>query len=351
MLTNNLDGTSLQKIDSEDPFAICISSTMIFSKESLQHMVARIRSTMPESFIIIGGVCIWKDYLLYSSPDNYDDIFDGNGAASSIFSSVNGSGIDANVLVVSPHGAQPLLMVLKELERGPKADFEAIPNLALSDNKGGYIFTSRQDEEVDYNSDYTRWDLLDELPTRIPIRTSIGCPYRCRYCDFCYLYPKIFLRSKESLIAELQTVRKLMKRPLVMHATDDNVFINKKRVRDVCDAIMQSGIKGWLGFMQASSIHESNIDLIKQSGLVLSLIGVESGDQGQIERMNKRVKLEDMKRGIELLDNNGISVTMTFIVGFPGETAETIHNTTAFINHLSVDTSSTNYHVYPLNIC
>ncbi len=54
-------------------------------------------------------------------------------------------------LSVAPNGTQALLMVLKELERGQKAQFEHIPNLAIADNKRGFTFTPRQNEEIDYN--------------------------------------------------------------------------------------------------------------------------------------------------------------------------------------------------------
>jgi p-methyltransferase len=66
--------------------------------------------------------------------------------------------------------------------------------------------------------------------------------------------------------------------------------------------------------------------------------------------MNKNQTLEETKQGIELLDHSGITVLMTFVVGFPGETAATIENTVNFINSLSIGSSSSNYQLYPLSI-
>jgi radical SAM superfamily enzyme YgiQ (UPF0313 family) len=243
-----------------------------------------------------------------------------------------------------------LLKVLKELERGKKAQFEYIPNLAVANHKKGFTFTPRQNEMIDYDKDITRWDLVDKLPMNIPIRTSIGCPYRCRFCNFFRLFPKIYLRSKESLRLELQTLRK---RPggksKIIHVTDDNVFINEKRVEDVCEAFTEANIL-WMGFMRASTINPGNINRIKRSGLIGSLVGVESGDAAQLQRMNKNQTLEQTRQGIELLDHNGITVLMTFVVGFPGETAATLENTANFINGLSIGSSCSNYQLYPLCI-
>lgn len=348
ILGNKCDNEFLSRISSADPFAICISSTMIIDNEFLKNIVRQIRQFLPEALIIVGGVFVYKSFynLLEMQNTNVDV---SHNASWMLFNSGD-SEMDVDIFVVAPNGTQSLLMVLKELERGQKAQFEHIPNLAIADNKRGFTFTPRQNEDIDYNKDFTRWDLVDKLPMWIPIRTSIGCPYRCRFCDFFRLFPKIFMRSKESLLLELQTLRKQAGgKSKIIHVTDDNVFINEKRVEDVCEAFIEAKIS-WVGFMRASTINPVNINLVKRSGLIGSLVGVESGDAAQLKRMNKNQTLEETKQGIELLDHNGITVLMTFVVGFPGETAATIENTGNFINSLSIGSSSSNYQLYPLSI-
>src|SRR2546425_2005629 len=46
-----------------------------------------------------------------------------------------------------------------------------------------WIHTPQSLEHVDPNAEYTRWDLLDTVPPIVPIRTSVGCPCRCRFYD------------------------------------------------------------------------------------------------------------------------------------------------------------------------
>ena len=348
ILGTKCDNEFLSRISSADPFAICISSTMIVDNEFLKNIVRQIRQFLPEVFIIVGGVFVYKSF--YNLLETQNTNVDVSRNASWMLFNSGDSEMDVDIFVVAPNGTQALLMVLKELERGQKAQFEHIPNLAVADNKRGFTFTPRQNEEIDYNKDFTRWDLIDKLPMWIPIRTSIGCPYRCRFCNFFRLFPKIFLRSKESLLLELQTLRKQAGgKSKIIHVTDDNVFINEKRVEDVCEAFIEAKIS-WMGFMRASTINPGNINLVKRSGLIGSLVGVESGDAAQLKRMNKDQTLEATKQGIELLDHNGITVLMTFVVGFPGETAATIENTANFINSLSIGSSSSNYQLYPLSI-
>jgi anaerobic magnesium-protoporphyrin IX monomethyl ester cyclase len=347
ILTNKYDTDTIKALAEEDPFAVCISTTMIIATDSLLDLLLSVRTAMPRTHIIAGGVFIWKNYLQFrkhlDSPHLYP-------LQSWMLFHPDHAGMAADILVVAPHGKSSLLEVLKELEKGRGASFEHIPNLCIPGDKG-LNFTNREEELVDYDEDYTRWDLIDEIPEKIPFRTSIGCPYRCRFCDFCQLYPRIFLRSKKSLLQELNLVKnRLGQNPAVIHVSDDNVFITKKRVFEVCDAIADSGLRHWIGFMRGGEYSDDEMAAIERSGLMMGKIGVESGDQGQLGRMNKRQKIENVKRGIEQLDAHGISVLMTFVVGFPGETKQTLRNTADFLNSLSLENLSAGYQLYPLVI-
>ena len=111
-------------------------------------------------------------------------------------------------MVVSLHGSGPLLAVVRELEKGSKACFDSIPNITFYESNNSMRFTERIDECVDYETDFTHWDYIDKLPLIIPVHKSIGCPYRCKFCEFCTMSPKLYLRSKSSLLKELQSLKK-----------------------------------------------------------------------------------------------------------------------------------------------
>lgn len=352
-LVPNTDDDSLRALAASTSLAVCISSTMIFERAALKRMIDRIRKVMPDTIIIVGGVMVWKSYNLFLAmkEDKLGLVSNLNNNKFSIFP-CNKSEINADIFVVSPHGGPTLIRLLKEIAKGKKAELDHIDNLAIPDSSGDFYFTKRSGEVIDINEDFTRWDLLDELPGRISIRTSIGCPYRCGFCDFCYLYPTLSFRSYESLSSELKMIGKILpshQEAFMIHFTDDNIFINANRASEVCRAIIESKISlPWASFMRASSVNESNIDLMKRSGLIYSYVGVESGDSTILLNMKKGQKIEEMRKGIELIDNSGITVQMTFLVGYPGETEESILSTIEFIETLSVN--MTNYQLYPLYI-
>ena len=347
ILTNRYDAETLRTIAAQDPVAVLVSTTMVVTTDSLRGLFSVIRSAMPDSVIIAGGVFVWKNYLLYQKHLRSDM---ASPFPSGMLFHPDQGGIGADILVTAQHGRSSLLKILAEIDKGSRASFEHIPNLAIPSTKG-FSFTKREEEQVDYNTDYTRWDLIKKIDVKIPLRTSIGCHFRCRFCDFYHLFPHTFVRSVESLQAELKLVKeRIGHAPAIIHVSDDNVFINKKRLEEVCNVIAGSGLRKWISFMRAGEYSDFELDLMKRSGLMMGLMGIESGDQGQLERMNKRQVLANVKRGIEQLDASGINTVLTFVVGFPGENAQTLENTAGFLNNLCLAGLSSSYQLYPLLI-
>ncbi len=342
-LTSRYDQETLQRVAELDPMAILVSTTMVLSVDGLIRILSAIRKAMPGITIIAGGVFIWKNYLSYTlypeAESPWDQLFDSK------FSS-----IDADFLVAAPHGRSSLLQILEEMKKGSRGSFDDIPNLVMPRN-GKFFFTRREEEIVDYNADFTRWDLVERIVHKIPLRTSIGCPYRCVYCDFNKLHPKVFLRSPESIAGELRLANDRFGRsPAIVHFSDDNVFINRKRVNDICNVVMKSGFRKWMAFIRANDYTEAEYTLMERSGLMLAFIGVESGDQGQLDRMKKQQDVLKLKSTIENLDAHFISTFNTFIVGYPGETKETLQNTIRFLNELSLTYQTVSYEAFLLRI-
>jgi p-methyltransferase len=122
----------------------------------------------------------------------------------------------------------------------------------------------------------------------------------------------------------------------VVRFTDDNLFLDRKQVEIYCRQILQSapGVK-WTSFIRASSITRENVALLKDSGCVLAQIGIESGDSGILKEMNKRATPEMYREALDLLNSHGISTQLYIIIGYPGETRQTVGNTVALLNQFA----------------
>ena len=64
-------------------------------------------------------------------------------------------------------------------------------------------------------------------------------------------------------------------------------------------------------------------------------MGIESGDANVLKNMNKKAKIEHYMRGLKLPNNAGILSFASLIVGFPGETEDSVHRTIELINEIN----------------
>ncbi len=187
----------------------------------------------------------------------------------------------------------------------------------------------------------------DLLPTKQYLRTdehisdkvlnhfsSQGCPYKCGFCSEVALYnrkwmPQVVGRTIEE-VSELVD----MYGADGIKFYDANFFVNKRRVLSFADAVLK---KGW-DLKWAASAHPKNIlvcnddelDLIKESGCSRILIGAESGNDDELEYIEKNITKEDVIEVANRLGKRGIHGSFTVIVGYPGFPEENIDRTLDF---------------------
>jgi hypothetical protein len=93
----------------------------------------------------------------------------------------------------------------------------------------------------------------------------------------------------------------------------------------------------WNSFYRADHGDEEAIALMAQSGCEGVFLGVESGSDTMLTKMNKTARRKHYQKAIPLLQQHGISCYASLIVGYPGETDETVRETTALIEEAQPD--------------
>jgi radical SAM superfamily enzyme YgiQ (UPF0313 family) len=167
----------------------------------------------------------------------------------------------------------------------------------------------------------------------VPMRTSVGCPYKCEFCDFVAVHPRVRLRSIPSILEELSLLARLGVRSV--NFVDDNALSSAGRAAALARGIAEAGLGvQWGGYMRVDRVSPENAEPLARSGLSFAWCGIESGDRGMLERMNKRCDLEAARQGIDLLTGIGATVVALFVLGFPGESAASVDATAAFLNAL-----------------
>jgi len=331
------------------PLAIALSTTFITSVGELARVVARVRAALgPDVPVIVGGQFVWKQHLW--GPDRFADRpeHQGQPALAYLFGPSPEPALRDLVYVASEFGEHTLLQVLAALTRG--SDLADLPNLVLW-RGGAWHVTPAEPEPIDLDADFTRWDLVDEMPTSmVPVRTSVGCPHDCEFCDFVAIHPRLRLRSPASIVDELRLVAARGGKSVSL--VDDNALSSPGRTRALARAIAETGLGlRWGGYLRADRMTPDDATLLASAGLTYAWCGIESGDPDMLARMRKRADLAAARRGIDLLTGAGVHVLGTFVVGFPGETRASVDASVAFLNGLRRDgRGRVEYSVFPFHL-
>jgi radical SAM superfamily enzyme YgiQ (UPF0313 family) len=171
-----------------------------------------------------------------------------------------------------------------------------------------------------------------DSPIYFPLAAGQGCGQRCAFCDFRGLFPKPRMRDTRSIVEEIRTIP-LRHGARRLYFTDDNLFVSRKRAREICQALIDADLQvRWRGMIRASIVDEEIADLMARSGCFEVLLGIESGDVEMLQRMRKKVTPEAILTGLERLNRHGINTKSTFLVGYPGETEASVQRTVDLLN-------------------
>lgn len=321
------------------PTAVAVSTTFITSSDELSRTLVRVRSAVGSGVpIVVGGAFVWKQYLWGAERFAAREGYEAVPELVPLFGTHGDPALRDAVYVANEFGEHTLLRLLEAFRGGARtaADLASVQNLVLW-TAAGWRATPRAAEPVDLDRDFTRWDIVDELPAAmVPVRTSAGCPHRCEFCDFVAVHPRLRLRSTSSIVEELRLVAG--RGGTSVNFVDDNTLSSPARARALASALCESemGIR-WAGYLRADSVSEDDAPLLAKSGLMYGWCGIESGDLEMLRRMNKRSSPQALRAGIDALTAAGVHVAASFVLGFPGESRETIDATAAFFNGLRQD--------------
>lgn len=325
ILTNALEGGLL---------AVAISTTFLPFKEHIAPIVSFIRQRRQDVPIIVGGPMVYLSKDLFVNPDpNYDP------ETLKRLYLFHEPDKNINYYIIDRRGENTLVKLLHDLSED--RELSNVKNLGIQTGDGIY-FTSVEPEKADISYEDVDWDRIPDhvLKHTVSLRASTGCPFKCEFCNFHFYAAELFYRPMPALIKELD---QLAKRSHVKHISfvDDNFLISHKKIETFCKTLTDRNYPfTWSSFIRTDSVTRDNIDLVADSGANLLMFGVESGDQGVLNNMNKKSNIEHVLEVINGFGDRGISTFSTMVIGFPGETRETVDHTISFLNKYKSSSSS-----------
>ena len=159
--------------------------------------------------------------------------------------------------------------------------------------------------------------------------SSRGCPFDCLYCMNADVFGRGYrFRSAENIIEEIKIIHNKFGSNYV-YFIDDEFMIRKDRTYKFTDLLIENNIKiGWTALARISNVDTEFINKMVRSGLKELVYGVESGDPITLEKINKKMSLEQIKKGIEYTLKSSIpAFGINNMIGFPWEKKENILNT------------------------
>lgn len=161
----------------------------------------------------------------------------------------------------------------------------------------------------------------------VPIETGRGCPYGCEFCTVTGFFgDSIRFRTNESVVEELLRLKKRARKEkgqMAVFFIDDNLAINKKRLKGLLREIIAAGAQlPWVAQISANLLtDEELVDLIADAGGKWIFIGMESIDPANMADVNKTFsKPENYQAVLAGLARRNIFAITSFIFGMDNDT-------------------------------
>ena len=188
--------------------------------------------------------------------------------------------------------------------------------------------------------------------------SSQGCRFRCAFCAD----PAVFARGWTGLLPDRigEEVEQLSRRYAFddLAFQDETFFTHVARVDALAEQFLTRGLRlTWTATLradQACRLGDALFAKAVRSGLRRVMVGVESGSQAMLDRLQKDMKLDQVRATADMCTRHGVGAIFNFIVGFPGESSESMQATLALAKSLrqsnpAFETPIFYYRPYPGN--
>jgi len=205
----------------------------------------------------------------------------------------------------------------------------SISGLALREKSGRIVYQQRKlAEDLDLLPFPVRTEAMYRLP-EVNLQGSRGC---YGGCTFCYINPfygqgsRWRSRSPENIIAEVDSI--IAERGTRdFYFTDPNFFGPGQRGQDralrLASLLKSKNIRFGIE-ARVNDVHDQTIGALVEAGLRHILIGLESGKDQSLKRMNKMTTVAQNERAIRILREHGIEPNVGFIMFEPDASLEDV---------------------------
>lgn len=192
-------------------------------------------------------------------------------------------------------------------------------------------------DRTDFDHDnYQKFWLEKEVISQAGIMTTYGCPHNCDFCAKPVFGTYYRRRNIDNIIEEIHDIKSYGYDGLWI--ADDCFTLDLDHVRAFCERLIRDDLRmRWTCLSRTEPIPLEDVKLMQRSGCSKVFFGLESGSNEVLKLMNKHSTIEAAEKMIALFTRCRIETAGFFMVGYPGETYETIEATFAWALNLPLN--------------
>ena len=176
------------------------------------------------------------------------------------------------------------------------------------------------------------WHCFGHIRERSPyavVYTSLGCPFRCKFCCINTLYgtPGIRFRSPKLVVYEIEyLVREHGVRNIKI--LDEMFALNEALVIDLCDRLIERrlDLNIW-AYARVNTVTERMLPKLKAAGIHWLAYGFESASSRVLKDAAKGYELDMVAKVVEKTYAHGIHICANYIFGLPEDDYDSMHET------------------------
>ena len=175
----------------------------------------------------------------------------------------------------------------------------------------------------------------------VAVITGRGCPYQCTYC----LWPQTLnghgyrKRSVENVADEFEFIARELPQVKEIFIEDDTLTVDQRRSIALAQELIRRGNRLPFTANSRADISYETLDWLHRAGLRLVCVGFESGDQEVLDRIKKKVKVEQFYEFRQSARKANVMIHGCFMAGNPGETPTSLSKTLKLAKELDPDTA------------
>lgn len=234
---------------------------------------------------------------------------------------------------------------------------EDIPGIIIAEDEER-VFTKQPELLTNLNEWLPDRDFMRSPLYRQPFKGRIevalgsrGCPYNCIFCYCSSPSPNsMFNRSRwldpDVMVRDLSDTLRTHK-PRYIEFLDETFTVNKKWVREICQGIIDSGLKfEWGAKTRMDLLDPDLLEIMSRAGCTKIGFGLESGVYDHRKTMRKDFGNDKVEELFDAANRLHVDPACTIIFGHPDETEADMWQSVEMVKQ--VDAAYVEFHVMVL---